>query len=385
MHTPNELEQQIIDDLLERYQFEYVPVRLTRTMLAKSIIDAREPLRVLLARSGLVEFAAIGQGPEHRIRLPIPFITAQVAASRTVSFYRPVAKQGDPRVWIERLGNDARPGDLLIFAFSDGDVSAILIKGDAHELVTRASEVLLRRYDDEASWESVVRRLSAALAKYRGIWIRTRRAGPTGVGYTLETLLGIDANTSQIADVDGVELKAYRRGGSRGEGKLVTLFSKTPEWILPNKGRGLLERYGYDRGGRRSLYCTITCVPNSLGFQLELLTDNQRIVATNGGVNVLAYTLATLEQRLKEKHPATLFIVAESRGRGANEEFRYDTIVLHREPSLSNFLDLTLENAIGLDLTLHLRDSGTARDHGYLWRIREPRLSDLFAYKRRIA
>jgi hypothetical protein len=198
-------------------------------------------------------------------------------------------------------------------------------------------------------------------------------------------LLGVAANSSQLPDVDGVELKAYRRGSSAGQGKLVTLFSKTPEWAFPGKGVELLRRYGYnDPRGRRSLYCTIMRSRNSLGFSLNLRNDAKSVHAIHNEDLVLSYSLGVLEKRLKEKHPATLFIIADSRGAGAAEEFRYGQVVLHREPAMPNFLDLMEDNAIGLDLTLHLKPNGSARDHGYLWRIREPKLPALFAYKKQL-
>ncbi|MDR1218756.1 MAG: MvaI/BcnI family restriction endonuclease [Treponema sp.] len=34
--------------------------------------------------------------------------------------------------------------------------------------------------------------------------------GPTGIGYTLETLLGITENNDAKPDIDGAELKAHR-------------------------------------------------------------------------------------------------------------------------------------------------------------------------------
>ncbi|MDR0707290.1 MAG: MvaI/BcnI family restriction endonuclease [Treponema sp.] len=41
-------------------------------------------------------------------------------------------------------------------------------------------------------------------------YIPSRRRGPTGIGYTLETLLGIAENNDASPDIDGAELKAHR-------------------------------------------------------------------------------------------------------------------------------------------------------------------------------
>ena len=54
--------------------------------------------------------------------------------------------------------------------------------------------------------EQVRQRLEAV--KEMG-FVETMRSGNTGVGYTLETLLGVEENNSSGADIDGeIELKA---------------------------------------------------------------------------------------------------------------------------------------------------------------------------------
>jgi hypothetical protein len=382
LHLPNLSEQAILDTLLEQYRFEVVPVRLTQTMLDKSIIDARAPLRALLRQSGIIEFGSIDQGS--KIRLDLPFVTDASASERTVSFYRPSTKQGDPRIWIERLNSLASPGDLLYFAFSDNRLSIILAKGHAEAISKHASRYLLLRFEEQGQIEATISRLESLLLPLRARWIPTLRPGPTGVGFTLETILGIQANVKQMADVDGVELKAYRRGAITGEGKLVTLFAKTPQWLDNEKGGGLLRRYGYSDSetGRAQLYCSIFTATNSLQWRLNLMSDEGRITVDCRRETTCLYSLPTLSKRLREKHPATIFIKATSRGQGALEEFCYDEVSLCREPSFSNFVDLIEDKKVCLDLTLSERVNGTVRDHGYLWRIREAHIVDLYAYRK---
>ena len=49
--------------------------------------------------------------------------------------------------------------------------------------------------------------------KKRG-YVKSLRRGPTGIGYTLETLLGIDENNVSTPDLGEIELKAQRSGHS---------------------------------------------------------------------------------------------------------------------------------------------------------------------------
>lgn len=382
-HTPNALEQSCLDDLLERFSIDVVPVRLTKTMLGKSIIDARAPLRYHLRNVGLVEYSALAQGSGGKLQVPLPFVTSKGVDRRVTSFYRPITKDGDPRIWVEKLASVAAPGDLLLFVFAGSTTLALLIDRDVEALSHHLSTLVPGRYEERGKVERTVERLRSAIAPLATEWFQTMRAGPTGVGFTFESLLGLAANSSMLADVDGVELKSYRMGSMTGRGKLMTLFSKTPVWTHEGRGLGLLNRYGYiDKDGRRALYCTVMKKKNSLGFELEPHVDAARLLVNHRKELAMEYHFATLRKRLEEKHPATLFVRAESRGRGAQEEFRYSDVTLCREPSFSNFLDLVEESELGLDLTLHVKENGSARDHGYLWRVYEPSIPRLFAYRR---
>lgn len=52
-------------------------------------------------------------------------------------------------------------------------------------------------------------------------FIKSTRNGPTGIGHTLETYLGISENNISLPDIDGVEIKAHRINGNN----LITLFT----------------------------------------------------------------------------------------------------------------------------------------------------------------
>jgi hypothetical protein len=56
--------------------------------------------------------------------------------------------------------------------------------------------------------------------KNKGFILSTRR-GPTGIGHTLETHLGIIENNNAHPDIEGAELKAHRTKANN----LITLFT----------------------------------------------------------------------------------------------------------------------------------------------------------------
>src|SRR6056297_990225 len=92
------------------------------------------------------------------------------------------------------------------------------------------------RMDD---FEDFVRRLREI--KQMG-YVETHRKGNTGIGKTLEDLLGIEENNLAETDAVGVELKAMRNGSD----SLTTLFTKEPPRSQrPFWGTKMVDELGY--------------------------------------------------------------------------------------------------------------------------------------------
>lgn len=56
-------------------------------------------------------------------------------------------------------------------------------------------------------------------------WVKTHRSGPTGIGKTLEDLLGIPENNIDGPDFGNYELKSCRLNSN----SMLTIFTKTPQ------------------------------------------------------------------------------------------------------------------------------------------------------------
>jgi len=84
-------------------------------------------------------------------------------------------------------------------------------------------------------------------------FIRTKRRGPTGIGYTLETELGIQENNIAEPDLTAIELKAHRSNTH----SLITLFTfNRKAWQMPPLKA--IRTYGSkDQNGRLGLYYTL--------------------------------------------------------------------------------------------------------------------------------
>lgn len=360
----------------------------TAVGLGKSILDATAPLRALLKRSSLHDYDSQLQGQQHKVTLPTLVVSGDAIIETTASLYRPETKSGDPRIWFSKLPSLAGPTDLL----------AIVPSGEGLIVLNCSRCDLARQLADKGSvfWTSLARvptvlspEATELLELLRGVgargYLRTLRPGDTGVGYTLETLLGIQANSRKAPDFKGIELKAGR-AKSHASGR-TTIFSQVPDWSLSRlKGsRQLLDARGRynDAKQRRQLFHEIDAIkPNSYGLMLQL-ADTQDLldqVCVLGHLTEkdVCWPMAKLSQRLLEKHKATFWVTADCKGAGSSEHFLYSK-ARYTSGANAGLLPTLLEaGVISVDYTIKETPAGGAKDQGYLFKIRQRDLPLLF-------
>ncbi len=374
----------------------------TATGLAKSIMDAHASLRDFLKSKGIHDYDKQLQGPDSKRVVRAALMTPLSVKESRVSLYRPVTKTGDPRIWISGLAEYAAAGNVLAL-IADGDQLIIVNASDVSLLnAGRGSGTPLN---------DALRRLAAGenpaaielLGKLRDIssagYVCTRRPGPTGVGFTLETLLGIKANSMKTPDFKGIEIKAGRATESGRPMVRTTLFSMAPDWSRsPYNALRLLQTYGRDNEeGRRQIYCTLDNVPNpTFGFYLHVEDAANELTSRKGtprgwparvDEKVLSWSLEELRIALSKKHRETFWVKAKTRGNGEREEFYYYEVLHTTGPLPSNFAALIQSGHVELDFLLSLEKSPKgrerARNHGYLFKIWERDRDLLFAPAKR--
>ena len=145
-------------------------------------------------------------------------------------------------------------------------------------------------------------------------FIASKRKGPTGIGYTFETLLGLDENNLALPDINGIEIKTHR---NKAKG-LITLFTFNKKaWQM--KPLEAIKKYGSkDQNGRLGMYYTMSLTPNNAGLFLTVNTDNISVQHISGEI-IATWQLSNLAERFVQKIPALLFVSAhteERAGRG---------------------------------------------------------------------
>ncbi|MEM0143053.1 MAG: MvaI/BcnI family restriction endonuclease [Candidatus Parvarchaeum sp.] len=221
-------------------------------------------------------------------------------------------------------------------------------------------------------------------------WVPSNRVNDTGIGKTLEDLLGIQENNFPGPNGEKVELKSIRKNST----SMITLFTKTP---TPSELiKKLLEDYGYpsktdpsknvlhvDLYGNRAT--EIRGIPS-----LKLSISPERIdIESLEGRRYGGWSYEVLRSSFEAKMYRVLLVKADSRGSRGHEEFNYNEAWVLMGFSFERFITLIEKGIVKVELRLGLypegsRQAGQPHDHGTAFRVFEKNLEDCFAYRDRI-
>ena len=214
-------------------------------------------------------------------------------------------------------------------------------------------------------------------------YIKTKRRGPTGVGMTLESLVGIQENNISGPNGHQTELKSTRKTSMTP----LTIFSKSP---LP-KGinQELCKKFGKSTNGKKQIYTTINAVTQNRVYGepgLRLVVHKSKIIIehhTDDKMSNPYWDKKTLQETFERKYAKyLLYVHAERRGHGMKEEFHYTKAWLIHGFSFSRFVKLLKEGHIKVDIRIGIDSDGKPHDHGTAFRIPESKFDRFFATRR---
>lgn len=223
-------------------------------------------------------------------------------------------------------------------------------------------------------------------------WIRTHRSGPTGIGKTLEDLLGIEENNFDAPDFGEYELKSCRMNS----GSMLTMFTLSPQPRGANTALRL--KYGYSSqaysNSEKVLHATLsgnrfTSIANT-GHQLKFLCRPDGIyIESENGIENIYWSRENLKKQFEKKYKNKfVYAKAESRGCDKLEEFRFMSAWEVSGFNYDSFSKLLENGNIYIDLRIGqyhggIKD-GRTHDHGTAFRIRESDQPLLFKTNNRI-
>lgn len=383
--TPLELKNQ---QYLVNLGISFTQVQITETGLKKGILDATAPMRVYFKENGIHDYEIQLQGQENKFLVPTHILTFQSDFQTQTSFYRPVTKKGDPRLWIYKIQAYTQADDIHILIAHNGEIFTInstredIKKAVESSLVNPIKDSLLA-FSYEA--QEVSQELLGHFRRASGQWFESEVMADTGIGRTIETLLGIKMNSDKLADYKGIELKSAR-GNKLGARK--NLFTQTPNWNLSccKSGQEIVDKYGYfTEDGYKTIQTTVSTTHPTRNLQLSVneldrLLELQHI-RDAGHDDVAVWQLLTLHERLLTKHHETFWINVENRIEDNKEYFRYDTIIHTKNPNIGQFDVLLEQGMITVDLLLcrpSFQKSGKNGGDTYSFKMRPKAMPLLF-------
>lgn len=219
-------------------------------------------------------------------------------------------------------------------------------------------------------------------------WIQTHRSGPTGIGKTLEDLLGIPENNLHEPDFGEYELKSCRLNSN----SMLTMFTQTPQPARSNTY--LRQKYGYSSSAydndEKVLHSTLTAarfVPiANTGHSLKIVCDPDRIsIASEDGLENVFWNRDDLRRSFDKKYKNKfVYAKAQSRGSGSAEQFLFTEAYEVSGFSYESFVELLERGQIYIDLRIGQYPDGRTHDHGTGFRIKESDQPLLFTINNRI-
>lgn len=364
------------------HNVDFTLVQLTATGLKKGIMDATAPMRTFFQEKGVHDYDNQEQGQENKQLVKTVILNGMESKETTTSLYRPITKNGDPRLWIYGLQKYTNADDIHAICILDGkfyvinithcDIESVFLS-EQHSLL---KDIVNEFYSDS---NSASEELLDFFRRNSNIWFESEVQADTGIGRIIETMLGISQNSNKTPDYKGIELKSHRE--KRSSQKNV-LFTQTPNWELSKmkSGREIVAKYGYDcEDGRLTYQNTVKCNhPNAqgLGLHLELVKEWLELKHYGRKIDdVAVWTLHKLHNRLSEKHHETFWIEVKNEFHDGKEYFQYNSIEHTRNPIIPQF-DILLDiGVITVDLLL-CRPSG--RGDTYSFKIKKKGMPLLF-------
>jgi hypothetical protein len=216
-----------------------------------------------------------------------------------------------------------------------------------------------------------LREFQKSFAKLKALnWVKSERRGPTGIGQTLEKLIGLSENNIALPDLGKIELKAHRINSS----SMITLFTFNRK-VWKMRPLEAIKKYGTpDEDGRLGLYFTMSPTPNSTGLFLHIESETISVRHVSGEI-IAEWQLQTLAERFIKKIPALILASAFSEMRGDVEWFKFDRAQLLTGTSA----EIISSQIYNKDVILDIRFSPRTKNNETKFVANDQRLQWLFS------
>lgn len=222
-------------------------------------------------------------------------------------------------------------------------------------------------------------------------WIKTRRNGSTGVGYTFESLLNKSEESFNIPDFGAIEIKT-KRYFTKG---YIELFNAVPDgdYLYPIKT--IINKYGYSTRKNPNSKAVVGDVfankDNMIGlyyvYRLKIDRDQRtiRLIISNFDGNIvdtsISWSFDYLQEKLYRKLRYLALVYAKSKFIDGDEFFLYNRLAFYRLRGFDCFINLIENGKIHIQFNARRLNDGVNikyHDHGTAFKIHEKDIPFLF-------
>ena len=232
--------------------------------------------------------------------------------------------------------------------------------------------------------------------KYKSIknkgWIKSKRSGTSGIGYTFEKLLDKEEENFPIPDFKEIEIKTMHKYSKRN----IHLFNLTPDgdYLFPIKR--ILNILGYPDKDF-PMYKVFNMDVDALNYtkvglfkKMKLVVNRNKkklelIVVDNKGkkINIdTSWSFESLYERINLKLKYLALIKADSKKINGDEYFYYNQINFYKIKDFDNFINLLEQGYITVTFKISVfkkgKRLGQVHDHGTGFSINEEHVTKLY-------
>ncbi len=222
-------------------------------------------------------------------------------------------------------------------------------------------------------------------------WIKSLRNGPTGIGYTFETLLNKKEDCQRQPDYQGIEIKTIRYLSKR----IIHLFNATPDGNIKNPIKEITNKIGYpDKIYPKYKVFHATAYANvdsKIGYKIIRLYVNREkkridfiaksIYGKDFNLNI-SWSFDMLKEALESKLKKLAIIKALTKKNNNSEFFYYKNIQFYELKSFDVFINLIESGIISVSFKICvIKDKNNlikTHDKGTDFSIAEKNISLLF-------
>ena len=222
-------------------------------------------------------------------------------------------------------------------------------------------------------------------------WIKSIRKGSTGIGATFEKLLGVNENSFEIPDFDGIEIKTKRNYSN----SFTSLFNYSPEGKYSYEIEKIKDKYGYPdkiikkyKVLNKSFYCNTKIRVSNYYFILKVNMESKKIILNIIDLygklveNNIYWDFDEIKEKLNRKLHFLAFVNASRKIINNDEYFKYYKMDLYELKDFNTFIYLVEKGIIRITFKMSIFREGTKigqlHNHGTSFDIKEEDLSKLF-------